>query len=320
MAKADVGLYGSTTLRTTWNKQGNMDLWSGFYERIGNFREIRYFDIGSKLTGLVSAQWPPHAAKSASQLMSLQTINHKLKGFIREYNGERHQHMVRLLRMTSTKQWKLCVIAAWTLCQLQILILQRVDERVKGHGEDTDLLCELVRSDLMKCTWDQRRHLAQIFTQTVIGPVFFEIIQRKGNEGLWRQLQGAVWIDWRGPDPPSGDTTHKMDPASYWEGVCRNKRMLISPKRLSMSRRRRGQRRPAPSRHFHHQIAPTGWSSEWRRLTPSRFWFYAGGKSQPDNPGRAHNADCKISYGVWMRRWISGIAIWWWWATVHSPR
>ena len=59
---------------------------------------------------------------------------------------------------------------------------EKVDERVKGHGEDTDLLRDL--RVLIDGAPTKDGILLQIFTQTVIGPVFFEIIQRKGNEGF----------------------------------------------------------------------------------------------------------------------------------------
>ena len=74
------------------------------------------------------------------------------------------------------------MIAVWTLCRPQILITRKSIERVKGHGEDTDLLRDL--RVLIDGAPTKDGILLQIFTQTVIGPVFFEIIQRKGNEGF----------------------------------------------------------------------------------------------------------------------------------------
>lgn len=78
LAKAQVGLYEIDHL--THNvKRGNMNLWAGFYERIGNFREIRYFDIEGKLTGLVSRAMTAPVAKSVFRSTSPLTINRKSK-------------------------------------------------------------------------------------------------------------------------------------------------------------------------------------------------------------------------------------------------
>ncbi len=92
MAKADVGLYEIDHL--THNvKQGNMDLWSGFYERIGNFREIRYFDIEGKLTGLVSRAMTSPCGKIRIPINESSDDKSQIEEFIREYNGEGIQHI-----------------------------------------------------------------------------------------------------------------------------------------------------------------------------------------------------------------------------------
>lgn len=59
---------------------------------------------------------------------------------------------------------------------------EKVNERVVGHDEDLAALREL--SILIDGAPTKDGILLQIFTDTVIGPVFFEIIQRKGNEGF----------------------------------------------------------------------------------------------------------------------------------------
>ncbi len=58
-----------------------------------------------------------------------------------------------------------------------------IDTRVPGHGEPVAEL-EKRRILLDGDVENKEGLLLQIFTQTVIGPVFFEIIQRKGNEGF----------------------------------------------------------------------------------------------------------------------------------------
>jgi 4-hydroxyphenylpyruvate dioxygenase len=58
-----------------------------------------------------------------------------------------------------------------------------IDVRVPGHGEDVARL----RRNAILIDADpetKQRKLLQIFTQNAFGPIFFEIIQRKGNEGF----------------------------------------------------------------------------------------------------------------------------------------
>ncbi|MDG2810142.1 VOC family protein, partial [Vibrio parahaemolyticus] len=92
LSKANVGLYEIDHL--THNvKQGNMDVWSGFYERIGNFREIRYFDIEGKLTGLVSRAMTAPCGKIRIPINESSDDKSQIEEFIREYNGEGIQHI-----------------------------------------------------------------------------------------------------------------------------------------------------------------------------------------------------------------------------------
>ncbi|MFC3216741.1 VOC family protein [Comamonas sp. JC664] len=49
--------------------RGRMDEWAGFYERLFNFREIKYFDIEGQVTGVKSKAMTSPAARSASPSM-----------------------------------------------------------------------------------------------------------------------------------------------------------------------------------------------------------------------------------------------------------
>ncbi|MEZ8633791.1 4-hydroxyphenylpyruvate dioxygenase [Vibrio cyclitrophicus] len=180
MAKADVGLYEIDHL--THNvKQGNMDLWSGFYERIGNFREIRYFDIEGKLTGLVSRAMTSPCGKIRIPINESSDDKSQIEEFIREYNGEGIQH-IALATDDIYKTVKTLRDRGMDFMPTPDTYYEKVDDRVKGHREDTDLLRDL--RVLIDGAPTKDGILLQIFTQTVIGPVFFEIIQRKGNEGF----------------------------------------------------------------------------------------------------------------------------------------
>ncbi len=180
MAQADAGLYEIDHL--THNvKQGNMDVWSGFYERIGNFREIRYFDIEGKLTGLVSRAMTSPCGKIRIPINESTDDKSQIEEFIREYNGEGIQH-IALATDDIYKTVKTLRDRGMDFMPTPDTYYEKVDQRVKGHDEDTDSLHDL--QILIDGAPTKDGILLQIFTQTVIGPVFFEIIQRKGNEGF----------------------------------------------------------------------------------------------------------------------------------------
>ncbi|NOH97957.1 4-hydroxyphenylpyruvate dioxygenase [Vibrio sp. 99-70-13A1] len=180
MEKKDVGLFEIDHL--THNvKQGNMDVWSGFYERIGNFREIRYFDIEGKLTGLVSRAMTAPCGKIRIPINESSDDKSQIEEFIREYKGEGIQHIA----MSTNDIYK----TVQTLRKRGMDFMptpdtyyEKLDGRVPGHGENKAELQDL--RILLDGAPTKDGILLQIFTQTVIGPVFFEIIQRKGNEGF----------------------------------------------------------------------------------------------------------------------------------------
>ncbi|CAE6943994.1 COG3185 4-hydroxyphenylpyruvate dioxygenase and related hemolysins [Vibrio sp. B1REV9] len=180
LAKADVGMYEIDHL--THNvKQGNMDVWSGFYERIGNFREIRYFDIEGKLTGLVSRAMTAPCGKIRIPINESSDDKSQIEEFIREYNGEGIQHIALstddIYQTVQTLRDR-----GMDFMPTPDTYYEKIDERVKGHGEDVNKLRDM--RILIDGAPTKDGILLQIFTQTVIGPVFFEIIQRKGNEGF----------------------------------------------------------------------------------------------------------------------------------------
>ncbi|WP_163834890.1 4-hydroxyphenylpyruvate dioxygenase [Spartinivicinus ruber] len=162
-------------------KQGNMAAWAGFYERLGNFREIRYFDIEGKLTGLVSKAMTAPCGKIRIPINESSDDKSQIEEFIREYHGEGIQHIAM-----STEDIY-ATVAHLKKCGMRFMFTpdtyyEKVDERVPGHGENLDKLREL--RILVDGAPKKDGILLQIFTDTVIGPVFFEIIQRKGNEGF----------------------------------------------------------------------------------------------------------------------------------------
>ena len=158
-----------------------MDKWAGFYERLFNFREIRYFDIEGKLTGLKSRAMTSPDGNIRIPINESSDDKSQIHEYLEEYKGEGIQHVA----MGTDNIYE----AVEALRKKGIAFqdtpgtyYDRLDNRIKGHGEDVPRL----RADgiLMDGAPDDTGLLLQIFTQNAIGPIFFEIIQRKGNQGF----------------------------------------------------------------------------------------------------------------------------------------
>ncbi|GEK47424.1 4-hydroxyphenylpyruvate dioxygenase [Bisbaumannia pacifica] len=160
--------------------RGQMDVWAGFYTRIANFREIRYFDIEGKMTGLFSRAMTAPCGKMHIPINESADDNSQIAEFLREYNGEGIQHLAMATDdiYATVKALKAKGVKFLTTPDTYY---EKVDARVPNHEENVDELREL--SLLVDGAPDQGV-LLQIFTETVIGPIFFEIIQRKGNDGF----------------------------------------------------------------------------------------------------------------------------------------
>ena len=178
-------------------RRGNMDVWSGFYERLFNFREIRYFDIEGRKTGLFSRAMTSPCGKIRIPINESQDDKSQIEEYLAEYGGEGIQHIA-----LATDD----IHATVDALRSRGVVFQdtpdtyydAVDARVPGHGESVDALRRRrILIDGNGTTADGI--LLQIFTQTVIGPIFFEIIQRKGNEGFgegnFRALFESIELD-----------------------------------------------------------------------------------------------------------------------------
>ncbi len=162
--------------------RGRMAHWADFYERLFNFREIRYFDIEGKVTGLISKAMTSPCGKIRIPLNESQDDKSQIEEFLRDYNGEGIQHIA----LGSDDIYTSVDILHGRGIAFQDTpdtYYELVDSRVAGHGEPTAEL-EKRRILIDGAPTDGQGLLLQIFTQNVIGPIFFEIIQRKGNEGF----------------------------------------------------------------------------------------------------------------------------------------
>lgn len=162
--------------------RGNMDKWSGFYEDLFNFREIRYFDIEGKMTGLLSRAMTSPCGKIRIPINESRDDKSQIEEYLQKYKGEGIQHIALGtddIYTTVEDMNKDGVVFQST----PDTYFEKIDERLPGHGEEVKRLHDL-NILIDGAPTEGQGILLQIFTKEVIGPIFFEIIQRKGNEGF----------------------------------------------------------------------------------------------------------------------------------------
>ncbi|HSQ02695.1 MAG TPA: 4-hydroxyphenylpyruvate dioxygenase [Burkholderiales bacterium] len=160
--------------------QGRMDEWAAFYERLFNFREIRHFDIHGIATGLKSRAMVSPCGGIRIPINEPSDDKSQVQEYISAYRGEGIQHIalasadiyatVSRLRQRGVR-----------FMDVPAAYYDAVDERLPPHGED---LGRLKENRILIDGSAEGGLLLQIFTTTQIGPIFFEIIQRKGNQGF----------------------------------------------------------------------------------------------------------------------------------------
>jgi 4-hydroxyphenylpyruvate dioxygenase len=164
---------------------GRMAHWAGFYERIFNFREIRYFDIKGEHSGLTSRAMTAPDGKIRIPLNEEgKAGGGQIEEFLRAYNGEGIQHIAFLCDDLIVCWDRLEALGAPFMKPPPDAYYEMLEERLPGHGEPVEELRK--RGILLDGSTEtgEPRLLLQIFSQTMIGPVFFEFIQRKNDEGF----------------------------------------------------------------------------------------------------------------------------------------
>jgi 4-hydroxyphenylpyruvate dioxygenase len=181
MAKNSMGLTYLDHLTHNVHR-GQMGKWADFYERIFNFREIRYFDIEGQQTGLVSKAMTSPDGKIRIPLNESQDDHSQIEEFLRNYKGEGIQHIA----LGSDDIFHSVEAMRERGVAFQDTIdtyFDGIDARLPGHGESV----QRMRADRILidgAPTDGQGLLLQIFTENAVGPIFFELIQRKGNEGF----------------------------------------------------------------------------------------------------------------------------------------
>jgi len=164
---------------------GRMAHWGGFYERVFNFREIRYFDIKGEYTGLTSRAMTAPDGKIRIPLNEEgKAGGGQIEEYLRAYNGEGIQHIAFSCDDLPACWDRLKASGTPFAPPPPKTYYDMLEERLPGHGEPVyELQSRGILLDGSTENGDTRL-LLQIFSQTMIGPVFFEFIQRKKDEGF----------------------------------------------------------------------------------------------------------------------------------------
>lgn len=161
-------------------RRGEMRTWSGFYGSVFNFEEQKYFDIKGKATGLFSQAMIAPDRAIRIPLNESQDDNSQIEEFLRRYNGEGIQHIALTTEniFETVEAMKARGVAFQDTIETYF---ELIDKRLPNHGEDVE---RMRKNRILIDGSDEEGLLLQIFTQDTFGPIFFEIIQRKGNEGF----------------------------------------------------------------------------------------------------------------------------------------
>ena len=161
---------------------GNMGQWASFYEDLFGFFEVKYFDIKGQQTGLRSKAMTAPTGSISIPINESEDPKSQINEYLDEYKGEGVQHIALYTESIYDTVEELHANGIEFL-DTPGTYYDVIDQRIPNHGEDVDRMRKnkiLIDADPN----ETNKQLLQIFTQTNIGPIFFEIIQRKGNEGF----------------------------------------------------------------------------------------------------------------------------------------
>jgi 4-hydroxyphenylpyruvate dioxygenase len=166
-------------------RRGNMDHWYRFYSDLFNFRQIRYFDIEGRKTGLHSRALTSPCGKIRIPLNESADDESQIEEFLHAYKGEGIQHIACACRNIYDTVRRLDTRGLQFMPPPPDTYYEQIEARLPGHGERVDelrtrgLLIDGASGEGMPA-----KLLLQIFSNNVIGPIFFEFIERKGDEGF----------------------------------------------------------------------------------------------------------------------------------------
>jgi 4-hydroxyphenylpyruvate dioxygenase len=166
--------------------KGNMDTWFDFYSRLFNFRQIRFFDIEGKYTGLYSRALTSPCGRIRIPINEDRGETGQIVEYLKRYNGEGIQHIAVGCDDIYRAADAIAARGLKFMPKPPAAYYKMSKTRVAGHEEPLDQLAKygiLIDGEGV-VDGGETRILLQIFSKTVIGPIFFEFIQRKGDDGF----------------------------------------------------------------------------------------------------------------------------------------
>jgi 4-hydroxyphenylpyruvate dioxygenase len=167
-------------------KRGNMDTWFGFYTKLFNFRQIRFFDIEGKHTGLFSRALTSPCGRIRIPINESADANSQIEEFLRDYKGEGIQHIAVGTDALYDATDALAANGLHFMPGPPDAYYRNSFKRVRGHDEPVERMKKhgiLIDGEGV-VDGGATKILLQVFSKTVIGPIFFEFIQRKGDDGF----------------------------------------------------------------------------------------------------------------------------------------
>lgn len=167
-------------------KRGNMDKWFSFYRDIFNFKQIRFFDIEGKVTGLFSRALTSPCGKIRIPINESADEHSQIEEYLRDYNGEGIQHIAVGTEALYDAADKLAARSLQFMPGPPDAYYEKSHQRVHGHEEPIERMQKhgiLIDGEGV-VDGGSTKILLQIFSKTMIGPIFFEFIQRKGDDGF----------------------------------------------------------------------------------------------------------------------------------------
>ena len=166
--------------------KGNMDIWFDFYARIFAFRQIRFFDIEGKHSGLFSRALTSACGRIRIPINEDRGTSGQIVEYLKRYNGEGIQHIAVGADDLYTATDQIAARGVKFMPKPPMAYYDLSKARVVGHDEPLDKMARhgiLIDGEGV-VDGGETRILLQIFSKTVIGPIFFEFIQRKGDDGF----------------------------------------------------------------------------------------------------------------------------------------
>jgi len=187
--------------------KGNMDVWFRFYGDLFNFKEIRFFDIEGKYSGLFSRALTSPCGRIRIPINEDRGETGQIVNYLKKYKGEGIQHIAVGARDIYAATDAIAENGIAFMPGPPEAYYAQSTDRVAGHEEPLERMMKhgiLIDGEGV-VDGGETKILLQIFSKTVIGPIFFEFIQRKGDDGFGEGNFKALFESIEAEELASGD-------------------------------------------------------------------------------------------------------------------